>query len=64
MWVYYMLLLVPLVIQHVAVKEYSVIEVQKKNQRALFFFFVLMTLLVALRHASVGNDTNNLTKNV
>ena len=59
MAVFYVLLLVPLVIQHVAVKEYSVIEVQKKNRHALFFFFALMTLLVALRHASVGNDTSN-----
>ena len=58
MWVFYILLLIPLAIQHFAIKKIG-IDYRKKNQRALFFFFVLMTVLVALRHESVGNDTKN-----
>lgn len=59
MWVYYVLLLVPLVIQHFTIKGYSIINYKKKNQVALFFFFAMMTALVALRHESIGKDTRN-----
>lgn len=58
MWVYYILVLVPLTMQHFTIKGYS-IDCQKKNRRALFFFFALMTILVALRHESIGRDTRN-----
>lgn len=58
MGVFYILVLVPLAIQHFRINRYS-IDYQKKNTNALFIFFVLMTLLVALRHESVGNDTRN-----
>lgn len=60
MWQFYILLLVSLVIQHVKIIGFG-IEYQKKNQRALLFFFVVMTILVALRHESVGTDTVNYT---
>ncbi len=56
MWGFYVLLLVPLAIQHFTVGARD-FDYQKKNQRALLFFFVVMTLLVALRHESVGTDT-------
>ena len=58
MWIFYILLLIPLAIQHFAIKKKG-IDYQKKNQRALFFFFALMTVLIALRNESVGNDTRN-----
>lgn len=58
MWVFYILLLSPLAIQHFKINSGN-IDYQKKNQQALFAFFVLMTVLVALRHESVGNDTQN-----
>ncbi len=60
MWEFYILLLVPLAIQHFTIKGNSV-DYQKKNQRALLFFFVVMTILVALRHETVGKDTSNYT---
>ena len=50
------LLLVPIVIQHVKIKG---IDYSKKNQFALTIFFVGLTVLVMLRHESVGNDTAN-----
>ena len=58
MWVFYIMLLVPIVIQHcVWGKRY--VDHQKKNQRALAFFFIVVTLLIGLRHESVGSDTGN-----
>ena len=44
--------------QHFAVKGLH-LDYQKRNNAALKFFFVFLTLLVALRHESVGNDTVN-----
>lgn len=58
MWVFYVLLLIPLMIQHITIKGHR-IDYQKKNQRALRFFFVSMTVLVALRHERIGTDTKN-----
>lgn len=58
MWVFFILLLVPLAIQHFTIKGYN-IDYYKRNQRALFFFFAMMTILVALRHESIGKDTAN-----
>ena len=58
MWVYCILLLFPLAIQHFTIKGNS-IDYEKKNQRSMFCFFALMTILVALRHESVGTDTKN-----
>ena len=34
-------------------------DYQKRNKAAMKFFFVLLTLLIALRHESVGTDTEN-----
>jgi hypothetical protein len=45
-------------IQHIAIKGYH-IDYQKRNKMALAFFFFLLTLLVMLRHETVGNDTTN-----
>ena len=58
MWVYFILLLIPLAIQHLKIKR-NHFDYQKKNQWALLFFFVMMTLLIALRHESIGKDTKN-----
>lgn len=58
MGVFYVLLLIPMVIKHAAVRELHM-DYQKRNQVALSFFFVWLTLLIALRHASIGYDTRN-----
>lgn len=58
MGVFYVLLLVPLAIQHLTIGRHSV-DLQKKNTQALDVFFILLTILVALRHESIGNDTMN-----
>lgn len=48
------MLLVPILMQHIRVKG---IPYQKKNQNALLFFFLVYTLLLALRHEHIGTDT-------
>lgn len=58
MGVFYLLLLVPMMMQHFAIKGLHM-DYQKRNKAALKFFFVLLTLLIAFRHESVGNDTKN-----
>lgn len=58
MLVFYLLLLVPVMIQHFTIKNHPV-SYEQKNARALLFFFVLLTMLVMFRHESVGNDTRN-----
>lgn len=52
------LLLVPMMIQHIVIRG-GYIDYEKKNKRALAFFFFFLTVLVMLRHESVGNDTRN-----
>ena len=58
MWVFYILMLIPIAMQHF-VTEGRPFDYRKKNQNALLAFFVILTILVALRHESVGNDTRN-----
>lgn len=58
MAVFYVLLLVPILIQHIAIKNYP-ISYQKKNQIAMRTFFCMLTVLIMFRHKSVGADTNN-----
>lgn len=58
MTIFYVLLLIPLLMQHITIGGYS-LNYQKRNAGALAFFFCLLTLLVMLRHESVGNDTRN-----
>ena len=58
MTVFYILLFVPMLIQHIVIEK-KYINFENKNKRALFVFFALITLLVMLRHESVGNDTRN-----
>lgn len=58
MIVFYILLLVPMLIQHVMVGSRK-IDYKKKNNISLFAFFLILLLLVMLRHESVGSDTRN-----
>ena len=58
MGVFFVLLFVPIIMQHFVVKG-MYIDYEKKNKRALAFFFVFFTILVMLRHESIGNDTQN-----
>ena len=58
---FFILLFVPIVMQHVYIKGYQ-IDKTKKNNRALLFFFVWLTIIVMLRHESIGNDTSNYVR--
>lgn len=56
MGVFFVLILVPMFVQHIVIgNEYT--DLEKKNKRALLFFFLMLTVLLMLRHESVGNDT-------
>lgn len=50
------LLLVPMAIQHLEVPG---INYQRRNRAALVSFFVIMYIMVAFRHDTVGTDTTN-----
>ena len=58
MGVFYVLLFVPIAIQHIVVNK-SHIDFEKKNRGALAFFFFFLAVLLMLRHESVGSDTKN-----
>lgn len=58
MVVFYVLLLLPIVMQHVTIRGHH-IAYEKRNTKALAFFFFFLTILVMLRHESVGSDTRN-----
>ena len=58
MGVFYVLLLVPIIMQHFVLKKIY-IDYEKKNKRALAFFFAFFTALAMFRHETVGNDTQN-----
>lgn len=58
MGVFAVLLLVPIVVQHIGIKGYH-INYEQKNRRILAFFFAFLTFLVMFRHESIGNDTRN-----
>lgn len=59
MFPFVVLLLVPMMMQHIRVRGLSY---QKKNKNALLFFFVVYTLLIALRHERIGTDTSDYMK--
>lgn len=58
MAVYYILLFIPICIQHFVLRG-SNVNFEKKNRNSLAFFFLFFTVLVMLRHESVGSDTRN-----
>ena len=58
MVVFYVLLLLPVVVQHVTIRGHH-IAYERRNTSALAFFFALLTILVMLRHETVGSDTRN-----
>ena len=58
MFVFYVLLLVPIAVQHFRVGNRRV-DYEKKNKLALLLFFVGITILVGLRHMTIGIDTRN-----
>lgn len=58
MGIFYVLLLVPIMMQHIVIKGYKG-DYLKRNKKALTFFFILLTVMVMFRHESIGNDTGN-----
>lgn len=61
MLLFFVLLLIPILLQQLVVREGNVSYAvyQRRNKIAITFFFLCLTVLVALRHESVGNDTVN-----
>lgn len=60
MLVFFILIFVPITIQHIALKRCCTeTEYDKKNKKALMFFFLIFSVLVMLRHESIGSDTSN-----
>ena len=55
---FFVLLFVPIMIQHIQIGNKN-INYEKRNRIALIFFFAFLTVLVMLRHESIGNDTKN-----
>ena len=51
---YIILLLVPILIQHIGIRG---VDYHKKNKIALTIFFVFLTTLLALRNKYIGSDT-------
>ena len=58
MAVFYILFLVPVMLQHFSVKRNELLY-EKKNKWALLFFFVFLAVLIMLRHETIGKDTQN-----
>lgn len=58
MGVFYFLLLTPILAQHFKIGR-GYIDFEKRNKRALLFFFTVLTVLLMLRHKTVGTDTKN-----
>ena len=56
MGIFVVLLGVPLILQY-AVFGQTRVNFEKKNKRALMFFFVMLTLLLMFRHEMIGEDT-------
>lgn len=56
MVVFYILIFVPMMLQHLVIGRKN-INYQKKNRLSLLIFFVLLAILLSLRHQSVGSDT-------
>ena len=56
MFPFFLLIFVPLIIQHVKIKN---VDYRKKNKVALSVFFVMLFVLLAFRNSCVGNDTLN-----
>lgn len=55
------LLLIPMLMQHISIKA-GPVSYEKKNRRALAFFFILFIAMISLRHETIGNDTQNYLK--
>ncbi|MBQ2727164.1 MAG: EpsG family protein [Clostridia bacterium] len=58
MAVYLFLLFVPIFIQHIRLGD-NFAEYRKRNASALTMFFLFLTVLIMLRHETVGKDTAN-----
>lgn len=58
MGIFCVLLFTPIIMQHFKITGLSS-DYEKKNKKAMAFFFTLLTILVMFRHESVGNDTRN-----
>lgn len=58
MVIFYILFIIPMVIQHITIKGIN-INYEKRNKIALGIFFSLLTVMIMLRHNSVGSDTQN-----
>lgn len=55
MTVFFLLIFIPILIQHIRIKG---MDYNKKNKFCIVLFFVFLTILLMLRHKSVGTDTS------
>ena len=55
---FYILLLFPMMMQSVTIKGLH-LDYEKRNKRAITFFFCLLTILIMFRHENVGRDTSS-----
>ena len=58
MWVFYILLLLPMALKFLEMPGYKT-DGQKRSKSTLGLFFLMLTVLIALRHETVGKDTKN-----
>ena len=58
MWVFYVLMFIPIIIHYIELPGYEM-DLKKKNNVAISIFFIMLTALIMLRHEVIGNDTHN-----
>jgi hypothetical protein len=56
MLVFVLVILIPLLIQHIDIQSRN-IDFEKKNKKTLRFFLCFLIALIMLRHDAVGSDT-------
>ena len=56
MGLFVVLLIIPVLLQHISIKSGPVPQ-ERKNRHAMAFFFFFLTVLLMFRHETVGTDT-------
>lgn len=59
MWPYVLLIILPMIVQHLNLRIGIYNLNKNKNRNAMMLFWLLMTLMLALRHETVGIDLQN-----
>ncbi len=60
MWPYYILIILPIIVQHFSLQSASLDASNGgRNRKAMWLFWVMLLLLLMLRHESIGRDLPN-----